>query len=469
MAYTIITSEKTNTGTLYHFVGTSSDTKPAGTWVGENSEFKELDTGDTYFYDNPTTGWVKKVGESGGSGGGGSYTLPTASASTKGGVKIGSGLTMTGEVLSVTGGGGAGKFTVTFTDTESNGHITADKTLAEIVEAKEAGDIVVGVYTYFGVPCEVPCVTAFEMQMDDEAVPVAAFAGPVAGDGTKIAVITGIPDGGGEEWSIDLSELISTVSYNDLEDKPFYEEITAPAINYSIPYTDGSNPDKSYDMPFSGVTVNAYLYRVGDALTASQLEGATVGTVTGDQTGDETDTFTIASNNIHNVTNGRYFMTDGTPLVLVADTDDVDIDIQDLTNFKALDAGTYLVYVDAESIQSGAYFYSAYLSKAAVTTVHKLNSKFYDSYAPLIVTMTEDQNTPGTYVGDKTFGELKNACNSGRNVTIIIDPLGNSTSYVVQSCLYDSGTTKVTADVFAGDDNVTFEGFSGENVTKSFN
>lgn len=33
------------------------------------------------------------------SGGGGGYTLPTASASTKGGVKIGAGLTMDGEVL----------------------------------------------------------------------------------------------------------------------------------------------------------------------------------------------------------------------------------------------------------------------------------------------------------------------------------------------------------------------------------
>lgn len=33
-------------------------------------------------------------------GGGGGYTLPTASASTKGGVKIGEGLTMNGEVLS---------------------------------------------------------------------------------------------------------------------------------------------------------------------------------------------------------------------------------------------------------------------------------------------------------------------------------------------------------------------------------
>lgn len=36
----------------------------------------------------------------GSGGGGGSYTLPTASESTKGGVKIGSGLKMTGEVLS---------------------------------------------------------------------------------------------------------------------------------------------------------------------------------------------------------------------------------------------------------------------------------------------------------------------------------------------------------------------------------
>ena len=39
---------------------------------------------------------------SSGGGGGGGYTLPTASASTKGGVKIGAGLTMEGEVLNNT-------------------------------------------------------------------------------------------------------------------------------------------------------------------------------------------------------------------------------------------------------------------------------------------------------------------------------------------------------------------------------
>ena len=41
-------------------------------------------------------------------GGGGSYHLPTASASVKGGVKIGTGLSMDGDVLNVTGGGGGG-------------------------------------------------------------------------------------------------------------------------------------------------------------------------------------------------------------------------------------------------------------------------------------------------------------------------------------------------------------------------
>lgn len=39
------------------------------------------------------------------SGGGGSYHLPTASATVKGGVKIGAGLSMEDDVLSVTGGG----------------------------------------------------------------------------------------------------------------------------------------------------------------------------------------------------------------------------------------------------------------------------------------------------------------------------------------------------------------------------
>lgn len=437
MAYTIITSEKTNTGTLYHFVGTSSDTKPAGTWVGENSEFKELDTGDTYFYDNPTTGWVKKIGESGGSSGGGSYTLPTASASTKGGVKIGSGLSMDGEVLSATG---AGKFTVTFT--ESNGDITADKTIAEIIEAKEAGDTVVGIYTSFDVPFEIPCITAVEMQFDGETAAIAAFAGPIGGEGTRIVAISGIPDGNSDEWVIDFSDFISSVSYNDLNDKPFYEQIVSPGINYQIPYTDGSNADKSYSMSFGGTTVSAYLYRVGDALTASQLEGATIGTVSSSQGGgSEASTVTVTSNKITEVTDGRYVMSDGLPLVFVADTDDVGIDIQDIANFKHLDAGTYLIYIDTDNFESGSFFYSASLWKAAVTTVYKLNAKFYDSYPPLIVTM-EDKNGLGQYNGDKTYGEVYAAYNVGRNVIVKFTADDIDTIATVAFATYDSQNAK---------------------------
>lgn len=39
------------------------------------------------------------------------YTLPAATASVRGGIKVGSGLTITGDVLSVTGGGGSGEAT----------------------------------------------------------------------------------------------------------------------------------------------------------------------------------------------------------------------------------------------------------------------------------------------------------------------------------------------------------------------
>lgn len=56
-----------------------------------------LNSNDPYI---ESTGERSTLGAKLASGGGGSYTLPTASAETKGGVKIGSGLTMTGEVLS---------------------------------------------------------------------------------------------------------------------------------------------------------------------------------------------------------------------------------------------------------------------------------------------------------------------------------------------------------------------------------
>ena len=200
MAYSIISSEKTNTGNLYHFKGTSSDTKPTGKWVGENSEFIELDTGDTYFYDNPTAGWVKKVGDSGGSSSGGSYTLPTASADTKGGVKIGSGLTMTGEVLSATGGGGAEKFVVTITEVADPGedaYYTADKTISEILEANGDGKIIVGMAEENGLTWEIPCIAP----VNTEEAKGAIFAGIFTiGDYVNTLAFVGLTQDGSDVW-----------------------------------------------------------------------------------------------------------------------------------------------------------------------------------------------------------------------------------------------------------------------------
>ena len=63
---------------------------------------------------------------SSGGGGGGGYTLPTASANTKGGIKIGSGLRMDGEVLSVDGGGGGASLSYVDYTYASSQSITAN-------------------------------------------------------------------------------------------------------------------------------------------------------------------------------------------------------------------------------------------------------------------------------------------------------------------------------------------------------
>lgn len=122
------------------------------------------------------------------SSGGGSYTLPTASADTKGGVKIGSGLSMDGEVLSATGGG-AEKFVVTLTADDSGAETvwTADKTVAEIVAAYEANKIVVCKVTLDVMPCELPVKSVAKYGDDDDDIVI--FCGTY-NDGEAAAVGT---------------------------------------------------------------------------------------------------------------------------------------------------------------------------------------------------------------------------------------------------------------------------------------
>ena len=58
------------------------------------------------------------MGSGGSSGGGSGYTLPVASSSTLGGVKVGTGLSITENgVLSATGGSGGGGITISTTET----------------------------------------------------------------------------------------------------------------------------------------------------------------------------------------------------------------------------------------------------------------------------------------------------------------------------------------------------------------
>ena len=77
----------------------STDTKPL-TGIKNGSTLIEIDTGKKYLFDALSKAWNEVVQRDGG-GDGDSYVLPTMSASVKGGARLGSGLSITGDVLSV--------------------------------------------------------------------------------------------------------------------------------------------------------------------------------------------------------------------------------------------------------------------------------------------------------------------------------------------------------------------------------
>ena len=74
-----------------------------------------------------------------------SFTLPTASADTLGGVKVGEGLSISDSgVLSASGGGGgAGVFWVTITPNQAETGLIFDKTFGEVLAALNNGSYVV--------------------------------------------------------------------------------------------------------------------------------------------------------------------------------------------------------------------------------------------------------------------------------------------------------------------------------------
>ena len=64
-------------------------------------------------------------------GGGGGYSLPTASPTTKGGIKVGDGLEMDGDFLKVTGGSGDAEITENITTNIEVGGVPSGATIAE--------------------------------------------------------------------------------------------------------------------------------------------------------------------------------------------------------------------------------------------------------------------------------------------------------------------------------------------------
>ena len=378
-----------------------------------------------------------------------------------------------GQVLGVSSGNlawvtpesGADKFVVTFT--EENDTISADKTTAEIGAAYANDEIIVarvpetleGMDYYIEIPLST--VVSFDDPESGDTFYYPIFIGFSYGDNTKSIVLNGGPGDESDEWGKeevvitedDGSSTPASVSWNDLTDKPFYESTVAPAIYYVMPQVyDGTYSYVNATIRIDNTDCILYVYRVGDALTAAQLEGASIAIDTFDaQEGKESSTsINVAAGDITNVTNGRYIASNGIPYVFVSDANDNDIYIENVTDVKRLNPGTYLVYVDTNAIQTGSYTYSGSLTKPAVTSVHKLNEKFYDKGTDLpsysasnngqvlgissgqpawinqssgaekfVVTMTNDNDT---WTANKTIAEIITAKAAGDNVVCEVQP-----------------------------------------------
>lgn len=350
--------------------GLSTDTKPTDAPV--NAKFVELDTGVEYYFSGGT--WNIAPSPSG-DGSGSSQPVVVND-----------------------------KLIVTLTEEDDTW--TADKTIAEIVEAYEAKQVVVALYPVSGsVFVEIPCNVAAVVSSRSAAT----FCGNYTLESSTYNVVSIIASntGGDDAWDVDVSQKpvgvpsysssnngqvlgvrngspewvdpeTGITSWNDLEDKPFYEETVSVAINYTNPYIDGANADKVVEASYLNTSVPISLYRVGDALTAAQLEGATMDLIYNDGTSSRTGSITLTSANITSVQNGRYYMSEGMPYFVVADVDNTTIEIPNCCQFTSLDAGTYLEYIDMGNFFAGAYFIIPSITKDGVTVIHKLDEKFYN-------------------------------------------------------------------------------------------
>ena len=370
--------------------------------------------------------------------------------------------------------GGAEKFV--FTLTNNNDTWTADETIADIVAAKEDGDIVVcSIDLGYGYPFELPCVLGDSFGEGVETVFIAMFSGIGYGDHPENIIILADTTSGSDEWVVqttpngecvphysstnngqmlgvnngNLSWITpAPISWSSMSGKPFYETIIDPGYDYEIDLDDPNYVSGYLDF---GAEVPCKFYRVGDVLTASQLEGAT-GSL---NNGVEIEYGTIQSSHIDEIEeNGEtigLFVASEMPFALVINNDNTTLNYSG-SSFACsgtfASAGTYLFWIDLSVMEEGASAYNPTLVKADEVGVVQLPDKFYK--APLIVEVTETaENNITTYSANATYSEILAALQAERPVYATFTN-SNFGTIIIQAKALISGVINFSTTAYIG-------------------
>ena len=295
-------------------------------------------------------------------------------------------------------------------------------------------------------------------------------------------------------------------------DKPFYEE-TTPGINFTLDISEATGGVEASLVTtatgLSPVTVPITMYRVGDAITAAQMNGATGELVQVSGGSTETSELTVGGGNAV-IVNGTGFaafvspFAEGVSLPYVFSIEESSAESRSFVLGSdentacelqgVFAAGTYFLYFITDSDN---FAYVDDFSKDAVTTVHKLDSKFYDQtqlptgtntgdlmtwggsawgaapnpYAPLIVDLTVNQ--AGTaLVSDKTYGEIAAAMESGKSAILKanLESAGVRTVTSIVDCIVSSSggsDTSVMLTIDSSEEKQTLTGAPDSYIEQS--
>jgi len=235
---------------FYEFACLSTDTKPTSL-VPENSICHEIDTGKHFYCSN---GEWKELPPKGGSGGGGLPADFPAEGSTNANKFLGFDANGDYTAKDAPSGGGAEKFIVTLTEDDGTWTVADGVTVADIVAADAANQVVVAKYPRDGMYVDLPLSSAVEYQ----GIYGALFIGFVnSGNDNKIVSVQCTNQGSGD--------VIATT------EQPIPTSSSAPLI---VTLTAGQEAGR-----FVGDKTNKEVY---DALTAGQsvIMSAGVGSAT---------------------------------------------------------------------------------------------------------------------------------------------------------------------------------------------